>query len=232
MADATLTWLGHASFRLDTPGGKRIYVDPWLEGNPKCPDGEQEPERVDVIALTHGHGDHVGQTVELSKKHSPEAVVAMVELKGWLQKQGAKVDDLPGSNKGGTVQASGCKFTLTNAFHSSASDDGDYLGEAAGLVIELEDGKKVYFAGDTCVFGDMQLIGRIYSPDIAVLPIGDHFTMGPKEASVALELLGTKRCVPCHFGTFPLLTGTPQELQELAKGVQVEMIEHGDSVTI
>jgi L-ascorbate metabolism protein UlaG (beta-lactamase superfamily) len=232
MADATLTWLGHASFRLDTPGGKRIYVDPWLSGNPKCPDSEKEPERIDVIALTHGHSDHVGDTVELSKQHSPEAVVAMVELKGWLGKQGAKVDDLPGSNKGGTVQAAGCKFTLTNAHHSSSSDEGDYLGEAAGLVIEVEDGKKVYFAGDTCVFGDMQLIGRLYAPDVAVLPIGDHFTMGPKEAALALELLGTKRCVPCHWGTFPLFTGTPQQLRELAPDVQVELIEPGDTVTL
>src|SRR5438093_6686708 len=124
----TLTWLGHASFRLDTPGGKRIYIDPFLSGNPKTPDSEKEPERVDVIAITHGHGDHVGDAVELSQKHNPEAVIAQVELKGWLQSHGAKVDELPGSNKGGTVEAAGCKFTLTNAFHSSSSDEGDYTG--------------------------------------------------------------------------------------------------------
>jgi L-ascorbate metabolism protein UlaG (beta-lactamase superfamily) len=232
MADAILTWLGHASFRLDTPGGKRIYVDPFLTDNPKCPDGEKEPERIDVIALTHGHSDHVGDAVALSKKHSPEAVVAMIELKRWLGEQGAKLDDLSGSNKGGTVEAAGCKFTLVNALHSSSSDEGDYLGEAAGIVIEVEGGKKVYFAGDTCVFGDMQLIGRIYSPDVAVLPIGDHFTMGPKEAAVALELLGTKRCLPCHYGTWPMLTGTPEELRELASGVEIEAIEPGGSLTL
>src|SRR5947207_11162614 len=123
MPDVPVTWLGHASFRLDSPGGKRIYVDPWL-GNPKCPDSEKEPERIDVIALTHGHGDHVGETVELSKKFSPQAVVAMVELKGWLKEKGAKVDDLPGSNKGGTVDVDGLKFSLVNAFHLSAIDDG------------------------------------------------------------------------------------------------------------
>ena len=161
MADVSVTWLGHASFRVDSPEGKRIYVDPWL-GNPKCPDSEKEPERIDVIALTHGHGDHVGETVELAKKFEPE-VVANVELKGWLGEQGAPVGEVPGSNKGGTVEAAGVKFTLTNAFHSSAADDGTYLGEAAGIVIELENGTKLYFAGDTCVFGDMQLIGRIYS---------------------------------------------------------------------
>jgi L-ascorbate metabolism protein UlaG (beta-lactamase superfamily) len=230
MADVPVTWLGHATFRLDSPSGKRIYVDPWL-GNPKCPDSEKEPERIDIIALTHGHGDHVGETVELSKKFSPE-IVAMVELKAWLRSQGAQVDDTPGPNKGGTVDTDGVKTTLVNAFHSSSSEDGAYLGEAAGLVIELENGTKLYFAGDTCVFGDMQLIGRIYSPDVAVLPIGGHFTMDPREAAVALELLGVKRCIPCHYGTFPLLTGTPDELRELAPGVEVVSPEPGETIEV
>ena len=227
---ATLTWLGHASFRIDTSDGKRIYVDPWL-GNPKCPESEKEVERVDVIALTHGHSDHVGETVELSKRFKPE-IVALVELKGWLGQQGAEVGELPGPNKGGTVEAAGCKFTLVNAFHSSSSDGGDYLGEAAGIVIELDDGKKVYFAGDTCAFGDMQLIARLHSPDVAVLPIGDHFTMGPREAALALELLGNPRCVPCHYGTFPLLHGTPDELRAAAPNAQVESLEPGGSLEL
>jgi L-ascorbate metabolism protein UlaG (beta-lactamase superfamily) len=231
MADASLTWLGHATFRLDSPGGKRIYVDPWLE-NPKCPDAEKEPERCDVIAITHGHSDHVGQTVELSNKFGPLPVVAMVELKGWLKSKGAKLDELPGPNKGGTVEAEGVKFTLTHAFHSSSSDELDYLGEAAGVVVELENGTKVYFAGDTCVFGDMQLIGRIYAPDVAVLPIGGHFTMDPREAAVACELLGVNRVVPCHYGTFPLLAGTPDELRQLAEGVQVEAVDPGGTVEL
>ena len=227
----TLTWLGHAAFRLDSPGGKRIYVDPFLQ-NPKCPDNERTPERADVIALTHGHDDHVGETVELTQRLSPEAVVALIELKGWLKSNGAKIDDLPGPNKGGTVEAAGCKFTLTNAFHSGSAPDGSYGGEACGLVVELEDATKIYFAGDTCVFGDMQLIARIYEPDVVVLPIGGHFTMDPREAAVALELLGVKRCVPCHFGTFPVLRGTPQELQELAPNVEVHVIEPGDTIAL
>jgi L-ascorbate metabolism protein UlaG (beta-lactamase superfamily) len=231
MADATLTWLGHASFRIDSPGGKRIYVDPFLNGNPKCPESEQSPERVDVIAITHGHGDHVGDTVELAKQFEP-AIVAQVELKGWLGKQGAPVGQVPGINKGGSQEVDGIRFTLTNAFHSSSSEEGEYLGEACGLVIRLENGFTIYFAGDTCVFGDMQLIGRIYEPDLAVLPIGDWFTMGPKEASVALELLGVKRCVPSHYGTFPVLTGTPDELRELAPGVEVHAVEPGGSVEL
>jgi L-ascorbate metabolism protein UlaG (beta-lactamase superfamily) len=229
MADATLTWLGHASFRLDTPGGKRVYVDPWLS-NPKCPDSEKEPERIDVIAITHGHSDHVGETVELSKKFQPQAVVAMVELKGWLKDKGANLDELPGPNKGGTVDVDGVKFTLVNAFHSSGADDGAYTGEAAGIVVTLEDGRAIYFAGDTNVFSDMQLIGRIYSPELAVLPIGGHFTMDPREASVAIELLGVKRVLPCHYGTFPLLAGTPDQLE--AGGAEIHAIEPGESVTL
>ena len=231
MADATLTWLGHASFRLDTPGGKRVYVDPWLD-NPKCPDAEKEPDRCDAIAVTHGHGDHVASVVDLSKKFGPMPIVANVELKGWLKGQGAQTDDVPGPNKGGTVEADGIKYTLVNAFHSSSSNDGDYLGEAAGIVVELEDGKKIYFAGDTCVFGDMQLIKRLYAPDVAILPIGGHFTMDPREAGVACELLGVKRVVPCHYGTFPLLAGTPDELKQQAPGVEVDAVEPGGSVTL
>ncbi len=229
MADASLTWLGHATFRIDSPGGKRIYVDPFLNGNPKCPDGEQAPERVDVIALTHGHGDHVGDTIELAKKFSC-TVIAPVELADWLGSQG--VENARDPNKGGTVDVDGVKFTLTNAFHSSANNDGAYMGEPCGIVVTLENGKKVYFAGDTCVFGDMQLIGRLYSPDVAVLPIGGHYTMDPKEAALALELLGTKRCVPCHYGTFPVLTGTPDELAELAPNADIVRIEPGDSIDL
>jgi L-ascorbate metabolism protein UlaG (beta-lactamase superfamily) len=231
MPDVPVTWLGHASFRLDTPEGKRIYVDPWL-GNPKCPESEKEPERLDAIAITHGHDDHVGETVELTKKFKPE-VVAMIELKGWLGSQGAEVGESPGPNKGGTVEAAGAKFTLTNAFHSSSSDDGAYLGEAAGIVIGVGNGTTIYFAGDTCVFGDMQLIGRIYAPDVAVLPIGGHFTMDPREAGVALELLGVKRCIPSHYGTFPLLAGTPDELRRQApSGVEVIELQPGETTTV
>jgi L-ascorbate metabolism protein UlaG (beta-lactamase superfamily) len=232
MADTTLTWLGHASFRLDTASGKRIYVDPFLNGNPKCPENEKTPERVDLIALTHGHGDHVGDTVELAKKHDA-TVVALVELAGWLGNQGVDENRLRNPNKGGTDDVDGVKVTLTHAFHSSSAPDGSYAGEAAGLIITTEDGKKVYFAGDTNVFGDMQLIGRLYEPDVAVLPIGDHFTMGPKEAAVAVELLGVKRVVPCHWGTFGLLTGTPEEFEKLApSGVTIEKMQPGDSVTV
>ncbi len=228
-----LTWLGHASFRFDTPGGKRVYVDPFLTGNPRCPESEREPERIDLIAVTHGHGDHVGDTVELAKRFECP-VVALVELRGWLAGQG--VPDHPtipeGPNKGGTVDVDGVKLTLTDANHSSSAEDGHYLGEPAGIVFEVEDGFTIYFAGDTNVFSSMELIGRIYRPDVAVLPIGGHYTMAPREAAVALELLGVKRCVPCHYGTFPVLAGTPDELRSLAPGVEIVTPEPGETVQL
>jgi L-ascorbate metabolism protein UlaG (beta-lactamase superfamily) len=227
-----LTWLGHSSFRIDSPGGKRIYVDPFLNGNPKCPENELEPERVDLITLTHGHADHVGDTVDLAKKFGCP-VVALVEIRDWLtMKQGLPEADEHSPNKGGTVHVDGISITLTEAQHSSSWYDLTYLGEPAGLVIGLEDGFKLYFAGDTNVFGDMALIRRLYEPDIAVLPIGDHFTMGPREAAVALELLGVERCVPCHWGTFPILRGTPDELRQLAPGVEVLDVEPGGTITL
>jgi L-ascorbate metabolism protein UlaG (beta-lactamase superfamily) len=232
VADTTLTWLGHATFRLDTASGKRIYIDPFLNGNPKCPEGETTPERVDVIALTHGHGDHVGDTVELAGKHGC-TVIAPVELADYLGTHGVEPTNVRDPNKGGTVDVDGVKFTLTNAFHSSSTNDGTYAGEACGIVVTTEDGKKVYFAGDTDVFGDMQLIGRLYEPDVAVLPIGDHYTMGPREAALAVELLGVNRIVPCHWGTFPVLTGTPDAFAKLVpSGVTIERIEPGGSVTV
>jgi L-ascorbate metabolism protein UlaG (beta-lactamase superfamily) len=230
MANASLTWLGHASFRIDSPNDKRIYVDPWVSG-PTCPAEEKDPERVDIIAVTHGHGDHVGDVTELGKKHRPR-LVAINELAGWLDGQGYPDAAAGGMGKGGTVDVDGVKFTLTNAFHSSSTPDGSYAGEPAGVVIALENGFTLYHAGDTCVFGDMQLIGRIYQPDLAILPIGDHYTMGPKEASVAIELLGVKRCVPCHWGTFPFLTGTPAQLRELAPDVDLVEMEPGQRIEL
>ncbi|HET8652713.1 MAG TPA: metal-dependent hydrolase [Gaiellaceae bacterium] len=229
MADVQLTWLGHAAFRFDTPGGKRVYIDPYLD-NPKCPENEKRPERMDILALTHGHGDHIGNSVDLVKEFKP-TVVGIVEILSWLGDQGADVGEVPGMNKGGTRTVDGVKFTMTDAKHSGGGPNGEYLGDPAGYVVEVENGTKLYFAGDTGVFGDMQLIRRLYEPDVAILPIGDHFTMGPKDAAVALELLGVSRCVPCHYGTFPLLTGTPDELAQRTD-VELLVMQPGDTITV
>ncbi len=230
---ASLTWLGHASFRIESDAGRRIYVDPWLTGNPMTPENERTPARVDVIALTHGHGDHVGDAVELSKAFPDAAILCQVELKGWLGGKGAMIEgQVPGLNKGGSLEVDGVGFTLVNAFHSSSSGAGEYLGEACGIVVRLERGRVIYFAGDTCVFGDMRLIAELHRPDYAVLPIGDHFTMGPREAAVALELLGNPVCIPCHYGTFPLLSGTPEELAALAPSAVVRRLEPGGTLEI
>ena len=228
----TLTWLGHAAFMVGSDRGKRIYVDPFLSGNPKTPDDEKNPERVDVICITHGHGDHVGDTVELSKRFPAAEVIAQVELKGWLGAEGANVGELPGLNKGGSYELDGVTYALVNAFHSSSTPDGSYGGEACGLVIRLEDGRTIYFAGDTCVFGDMQLIRHLWEPDYAVLPIGDYFTMGPREAAVAIDMLGNPRVIPCHWGTFAVLRGTPDELQEEAPKASIVRMEPGDTIEL
>ena len=224
----------HGAFRFDTPGGKRVYLDPWLD-NPKCPESEKEPERIDILAVTHGHNDHVSGTIELAKRHSP-AIVAIFDLASWLEGQGVEGASSGGMNKGGTQNVDGVRFTMTHALHSGGfvGDDGSitYLGDAAGYVVEAENGTKLYFAGDTAVFSDMQLIGRLYEPDVAILPIGDHFTMDPREAALALEFLGVKRCVPAHYGTFPLLSGTPERLRELAPDVEVIAPEPGETVEL
>ncbi|MBD0317755.1 MAG: metal-dependent hydrolase [Thermoleophilia bacterium] len=233
MPGVSVTWLGHATFRIDSPGGKRIYLDPWLS-NPSFPEGEPEPDRIDVMAITHGHSDHVGEAVELGKRFSPQ-VVAIFELAAWLESQGVAGAASGGMNKGGTQEVDGIRFTMTNAVHSSGfSGNGEpvYLGEPAGFVIQFENGTKLYFAGDTAVMSDMQLIGRLYEPAVAVLPVGDHFTMGPREAALAVELLGANRMLACHYGTFPLLTGTPEECRKLVSDCEVLAPKPGETIEL
>lgn len=225
---ASLTWLGHGSLRLDTADGTRVYIDPWLSA-PTTPASEKDPERADLIAVTHGHGDHVADVASVQQK-TGATVVAINELAAWFTRNGIPEDKMIGFNKGGTIEAAGLRFAMTNAFHSGSTPDGSYGGEPAGFVIEADD-QRIYVAGDTSVFGDMALIARIYEPTVAVLPIGDWYTMGPKEAAVALELLGNVRCLPYHWGTFPIFTGTPQALAALTSA-QVEQWQPGDTVTL
>jgi L-ascorbate metabolism protein UlaG (beta-lactamase superfamily) len=225
-----LTWLGHATFRFETPGGKIILIDPWVMNNPMCPEKEKTLRRVDVMLVTHAHGDHIGDAVEIGSKHKP-AVVAIPELARWLGKKG--LQNLVEMNKGGTVKVADNKVTMVHADHSCGIQDGDqilYGGEAVGFVIEFENGVKVYHAGDTNVFGDMKIIHDLYAPEIALLPIGDHYTMSPREAAYAANLLQTKTVIPMHFGTFPVLTGRPSELQKLLPNVEVLEMKPGQTI--
>ncbi len=231
----SLTWLGHNSFKLLTRGAKTVLIDPWVESNPACPREQRAFDKIDVMTISHGHGDHMGDAVTLGKKHKP-VVISNYEIHLFLQKKG--VSNTSPMNKGGTQEAAGIKFTMVHATHSSGIEDGGqviYGGEACGYVITLEDGTRIYHAGDTAVHADMALIGEIYAPEIALLPIGDLYTMSPREAAVAARMLKPKYIVPSHYGTFPALTGTPEMLKdELAKlkvKADVIALRPGESLT-
>jgi L-ascorbate metabolism protein UlaG (beta-lactamase superfamily) len=231
--DTAITWLGHATWQITTPGGRRVLIDPWLAENPACPDDRKTVEAVDVMLLTHGHDDHTGDAVPVAQQHGP-TVVAIVELCAWLQRQG--VENLQPMNKGGTQAVGELRVTMTHAFHSSSVWDGEqlvYAGDPTGFVLRLENDFRIYVAGDTALFGDMRLIGELYRPDLAILPIGDHFTMGPREAAYALRLLGCRHVLPSHYGTFPKLTGTVEALRREAAdlaGVEIHELRPGETL--
>ena len=220
----SFTWLGHATFLIQSPGGKRILFDPWVTGNPSSPESAKKIGSVDLILVTHGHADHTGDVVPIGRTTGAQ-VVAPYELSLWFQKKG--LQNITGMNPGGTLHALGLSITMVQAYHSSSIDDGGtivYTGVATGYVVRFEDQTTIYFAGDTALFGDMRLIGELYRPQIAFLPIGDHFTMGPEQAAKACEWLGVQQVVPMHYGTFPVLTGTPAKLRELV-GSRVQVLE-------
>lgn len=226
-----VTWLGHATFLIGTPEGKRILLDPWLAGNPKCPARFHEVES-DAILITHGHGDHT-DGVATAARHCSGRIAAIYELTDWLA-AGRGIDraKLVGMNKGGTLTLDevGVTVTMTDARHSSSVvKDGLplYVGEPAGFVVGFSDGRKLYIAGDTCLFGDMALIRELERPDTAILPIGDFYTMDPRAAAHACKLLDVQRVIPSHYGTFPALSGTPAALRDAlrALGLSTELIE-------
>jgi L-ascorbate metabolism protein UlaG (beta-lactamase superfamily) len=220
-----LTWLGHSTFKIETPAGHIVLIDPWVSGNPSTPADMKKFDTVDALLCTHGHFDHIGDAVDLAKQHNP-LVVGIFELCTWMEKKGAKRTSP--MNKGGSQMVLDMSVTMVHAQHSCGITDGDqivYGGEAAGYVIQFENGLKIYHSGDTNVFGDMRLIHELYHPDIAMIPIGDRFTMGAREAAYACELLRPKSVVPMHFGTFPMLTGTAAEFKRQAADVGVEVVE-------
>ena len=233
MSHFSITWLGHSTFILTTPGGKRIVTDPWLEQNPMCPPDMKKIDTADVILLSHGHFDHTGDIVNVARATNA-TTLAVFELSVWLEKKG--LQNVIGMGIGGTVKVAGLEITMVPAMHTSSVVENDtivYLGLAAGFVVKMENGQAFYFAGDTALFGDMRLIAELHKPDIAFLPIGDHYTMGPQAAAIAARMLGVRQVVPMHYGTFPALTGTPEELKKLveAHGIDVLVLKPGQTAS-
>jgi L-ascorbate metabolism protein UlaG (beta-lactamase superfamily) len=230
----SFTWLGHATVRCNLPGGEVVLIDPWVMGNPSCPEALHKFDRLDTMLITHAHSDHMGDAVELARRYRPRHVVGAYEVCTWLGSKG--VANCSGMNLGGTQELPGMTVSMVRADHSSSLVDGEqtlYGGPAAGYIVKLAGGFTFYHAGDTALFSDMQLIAELYRPELAFLPIGDFYTMDPQQAARACRYLGVRKVVPVHWGTFPVLTGTPQKLvealEDLGVACEVVALEPGDT---
>jgi L-ascorbate metabolism protein UlaG (beta-lactamase superfamily) len=229
-----ITYFGHSTFSLTTPSGQVALIDPFVMSNPVCPEALKQVPRLDVVFLSHAHSDHSADLLALAKQHKPK-IVAIFETCRWVEGKGFAEETRPMS-KGGSQQVGEFHVTMTHAFHSNSIDDGGkvvYAGEPAGLIIRMPGGFTVYHAGDTALFSDMKLIGELYQPHLAMLPIGDRFTMGPREAAHAIRFLGVNHVIPMHYATFPFLTGTPEALRSEAKGIaglEIVALKPGESL--
>jgi L-ascorbate metabolism protein UlaG (beta-lactamase superfamily) len=233
MTNTQIQLLGHATFKVITPEGKIIIVDPWLIDNPFIPEDCKEQAQIDLMLFTHGHDDHFDtKIVSIIEKTKP-TIVANPICKWYLIEKDVDHKLLESINIGGTILSNDISITMVNALHLAHIDDTankiTHPHPTVGFIIKLSDGISIYFAGDTGVFGDMQLIGEIYKPTIAVLPIGDRYTMGPLEASYAIKLLDVKHIIPFHYGTYSSLTGTPEALKQLCpEYIQIHALKAGE----
>lgn len=229
-----ITYFGHSTFSLTTASGQVALIDPWVMTNPWCPEELKNVKRLDAIFLTHAHTDHLGDLLALAKQHRPK-IAAMFETCRWIESKGFEKETCP-MGKGGSQKIGDFEITMTHAFHSNSIEENGvrhYGGEPAGYVIRMPGKFTVYHAGDTALFGDMKLIGELYKPDLAMLPIGDRFTMGPREAAYAIGLLGVKHVIPMHCGTFSFLTGTVEELRnetKKSKGLKIHALKSGEQL--
>lgn len=231
----TITFLGHACFKLTSPHGTNLLIDPWVKDNPQAPKGVTNIDQLHYILVSHGHGDHLGDTIALAKK-TDATVLSMPEIAHYLIQKGLNPEKTVGMNKGGSMTVADIRVTMVHAVHSSSMFEGNqiiYGGEAAGFIIRFDNGFTVYHAGDTGVFGDMKIIGDLYKPELAFLPIGSHYVMGPEEAVYACGLLKSQYVIPMHYGTFPVLSGSPEKFLELMKkisGVKVIVMIPGETI--